>query len=276
MTIPFTKMNGAGNDFVVIDNRESIVPDKAKKEFVNKVCNRRFSVGADGVIFIENSDKANFRWDFYNSDGSTAEMCGNGARCAAQYAVDNKIAPLNMSFETIAGIINAEVSDKTIKVKLTQPHDFKQGRKVDLDSDSHSVDSINTGVPHAVLFLNDIETEDLKTIKPIGSAIRNHKEFAPDGTNVNLVQITGKDSIKIRTYERGVEDETLACGTGATAAAILAAKRERVVTPVTVEIASGCELKIHFDPSSNNDFGEVILEGPAEINFQGTLNSNLI
>ncbi len=277
MTIPFTKMNGAGNDFVVIDNRKSIVPDEAKEKFVEKVCNRRFSVGADGVIFIENSDsdKVDFRWDFYNSDGSTAEMCGNGARCAARYAVDNNIAQApNLSFETIAGIINAEVGDETIKVKLTQPHDFEQGRKVDLDSASHTIDSINTGVPHAVLFSDKID--DIKTIKPIGSAIRFHKEFAPAGTNVNLVEITGKDSIKIRTYERGVEDETLACGTGATAAAILAAKREKVAAPVKVKIASGCELKIHFNPSLDNGFGEVILEGPAEVNFQGTLNGNLI
>ncbi len=273
MTIPFTKMNGAGNDFVIIDNRESIVPDKAKVNFADKVCNRRFSVGADGVIFIENSDKADFRWDFYNSDGSSAEMCGNGARCAAQYAVDNKIASPNLSFETIAGIINAEVGDKTIKVKLTPPQDFQQDRKVDLDSGSHSIDSIDTGVPHAVLFSDNVKNED---IRAIGSAIRNHKEFAPAGTNVNLVELTGKDSIKIRTYERGVEDETLACGTGATAAAILAAKRKRVVAPVTVEIASGCELKIHFDPSLSNGFGDVILEGPAEINFQGTLNNNFI
>jgi diaminopimelate epimerase len=271
MTIPFTKMSGAGNDFVVIDNRKSLIQDEVKKAFAEKVCTPKASIGADGVIFVENSNNADFRWDFFNSDGSSAEMCGNGGRCVARFAVDNKIAPPNLSFETIAGIISAEVGDDTVKVKLTPPFDFRQNVEVNIGSDSRIVDCINTGVPHAVLFSDNVDAEDLQTI---GSAIRYHDVFVPSGTNVNFVEVTGKDSLKIRTYERGVEGETLACGTGATASAILAALRSKVVSPVNVSIKSGDVLKIYFDTSANNGFGDVFLEGTAETTFCGTLNGN--
>jgi diaminopimelate epimerase len=271
MTIPFTKMSGAGNDFVVIDNRQSIVQDKVKEEFVKKVCTPKASIGADGVIFVENSDRADFRWDFFNSDGSSAEMCGNGGRCVARFAVDNKIASPNLSFETIAGIISAEVGDETTKVKLTPPIDFRQNVEVNLESGSRIVDCLNTGVPHAVLFSDDVDAEDLQSI---GSGMRYHDVFAPSGTNVNFVEVTGKNSLKIRTYERGVEGETLACGTGATASAILAVTRGKVVAPVNVTIKSGDVLKIYFDSSSKDGFGDVYLEGTAETTFCGTLNGN--
>jgi diaminopimelate epimerase len=271
MTISFTKMSGAGNDFVVIDNREPVIQDAAKREFAQKVCAPKTSVGADGVIFIENSDKADFRWDFFNSDGSSAEMCGNGGRCVAQFAVDNKIAPPNLSFETIAGIISAEVGELTIKVKLTNPSGFRQNIKIKMESGSHAVDSLNTGVPHAVVFSDDVDAEDLQTI---GSTIRYDDAFAPAGTNVNLVEVTGKDSLKIRTYERGIEGETLACGTGATASAIMAAAKGKVVSPVNVLIKSGDVLKVYFDSSSKEGSGDVYLEGTAETTFCGTLSGS--
>ena len=260
-------MSGSGNDFVIIDNRVPVLDSKTKRDFASKVCTPKSSVGADGVIFIEKSDVADFKWDFYNNDGSSAEMCGNGGRCVARYAYENKIAPANLSFETTAGIITAEVNGATVKVKLTPPVDFKQGIDVDLNGVSYKVDSINTGVPHAIVYVDDLEAVD---IQAVGSGIRYHPKFAPAGTNVDWVQKKNGNSLSIRTYERGIEAETLACGTGAVASALLASYRKQVEPPVAVTVRSGDTLKIHFDPS-NQLIEDVILEGPAKIAFEGTL-----
>ncbi|GJL79689.1 MAG: diaminopimelate epimerase [Nitrospinaceae bacterium] len=267
MAIKFTKMSGSGNDFVVIDNRVPVVADEAKRDFASRVCAPKTSVGADGVIFIENSDVADFKWDFYNNDGSSAEMCGNGGRCVARYAYENKIAPSNLSFETTAGIITAEVSGHTVKVKLTKPADFIQNIDIDLNGVAYNVDSINTGVPHAIVYADDLEAVD---IQAVGHAIRFHPKFAPAGTNVDWVQKKNGNALSIRTYERGIEGETLACGTGAVASALLASYRKQVKPPVEVKTRGGDILKIHFNPSDKL-IEDVYLEGPAKITFEGTL-----
>lgn len=267
MNIPFTKMSGSGNDFVIIDNRKAIVADADKREFVRKVCTPKTSIGADGVIFIETSGKADFRWDFYNADGSSAEMCGNGGRCVARYAYEKKIAPQKMSFETIAGIIHAEVSGQNVKVKLTAPQNLRQNVEVALNGASYSVDSINTGVPHAVIFSPDVDKEDVQNI---GRGVRYHSVFAPAGTNVNLVQKKDAHSLKVRTYERGVEGETLACGTGVVASAILASCKKQVEPPVKVETRGGEILQVHFQ-QGNGAFSEVYLEGLTKTTFEGTI-----
>lgn len=267
MGIPFTKMSGSGNDFIIIDNRASLVADPEKREFVRKVCAPKVSVGADGVIFIEKSGKADFRWDFYNSDGSSAEMCGNGGRCVARYAYEKKIAPQKMSFETVAGIIHAEVDGSNVKVKLTPAKDLRQDRDVVLNGSPLRVDSVNTGVPHAVIYSPDVDAEDVANI---GRSVRFHAVFAPAGTNVNFVQKKDGHSLKIRTYERGVEGETLACGTGVVASAIAAACRGEVQPPVQVETRGGEILKVHFQPG-NGSFSEVYLEGLTKTSFEGTL-----
>ncbi len=267
MAIKFTKMSGSGNDFVVIDNRVPVMNPDAKRDFVSKVCAPKTSVGADGVIFIENSDKADFKWDFYNADGSSAEMCGNGGRCVARYAYENKIAPKEMSFETAAGIISAEVNGNSVKIKLTPPVDFKQNIELDLNGASLSVDSLNTGVPHAIIFADDLDAVDIQSV---GRSIRFHAKFAPAGTNVDWVQTRNGHSLKIRTYERGVEGETLACGTGVVASALLAAYRKQVQPPVEVETRGGETLKVHFQPS-NGLVEDVYLEGSAKIAFEGTI-----
>ena len=267
MKIPFTKMSGSGNDFVIIDNRVPVIDPDIKRDFVRKICALKSSVGADGVIFVENSDKADFSWDFYNSDGSSAEMCGNGGRCVARYAYEKGIAPKNSSFETLAGIITAEVSGPMVKVKLTPPQNLQQGLKVDFDGVSYEVGSINTGVPHAIVFSNDVDAED---IRGIGSGIRHHAIFAPAGTNVNLVEKKGEHSIKIRTYERGVEDETLACGTGAVASAILAFSGSTAASPVEVETRGGEMLKVYFEESNGAGL-TAWLEGLTKITFEGTI-----
>ena len=153
--IPFTKMSGTGNDFIIIDHRTPIVPVAEQQEFVSKVCRRRFSTGADGLIFIENSNTADFSWRFYNGDGSTAEMCGNGARCAARFAYMNDIAPRKMSFETIAGIVEAEIvgAEENVSLRMTDPFDFRMELSVVLDGEAQELFFVNTGVPHAVLFV---------------------------------------------------------------------------------------------------------------------------
>ncbi|VAX32055.1 Diaminopimelate epimerase [hydrothermal vent metagenome] len=267
MGIKFTKMSGSGNDFVIIDNRVPVMADETKRDFARRVCAPKTSVGADGVIFIENSDEANFKWDFYNNDGSSAEMCGNGGRCVARFAYENKIAPSHLSFETTAGIITADVNGPTVKVKLTKPKDFLQDISFDLGGVAYNVDSINTGVPHAIVYCDDLEAVDIQTV---GRSIRTHPKFAPAGTNVCWVQKKDGNALRIRTYERGIEAETLACGTGAVASALLASYRGQVEPPVEVETRGGDILKIHFK-ALNGLVEEVYLEGPAMITFEGTL-----
>ncbi len=267
MNIPFTKMSGSGNDFVIVDNREGQVADDIKVDFVKKVCERKSSVGADGVIFVENSDKADYQWDFYNNDGSSAEMCGNGGRCVARYAFEKGFAPAKHSFDTVAGIINAEVKGPMVKVKLTAPHGRKKALDVQFNGQQYEVDHINTGVPHAILFFDNVEEQD---VKDIGQHVRYHDVFAPAGTNVNLVEKKNGSALKVRTYERGVEDETLACGTGCVASALFAAARFQIESPVEVETRGGEILKVHIENGSGSE-PDVYLEGLTKITFEGRI-----
>jgi diaminopimelate epimerase len=274
----FAKLQGSGNDFVVIDNRDGKVEEFLRslnldiKEFAKKVCAFHTGVGADGLILIENPENPenHFKWQFFNSDGSVAEMCGNGSRCAVRFAFDEGIVGKEVRFETLAGVIKAYVLDggKRIKVQLTPPKDY---REVFLSLNAQSIEGyfINTGVPHFVAIVNDLESID---VKKLGRAIRFHPEFQPKGTNVNFVEREGEDAIRIRTYERGVEGETLACGTGATASAIVAYKKGIVSKkPVRVLTKGGEVLAIDFD----NDFREVFLEGGVVRVFDGFLRREL-
>ncbi|MBU1419026.1 MAG: diaminopimelate epimerase, partial [Proteobacteria bacterium] len=203
--IPFAKMSGTGNDFIIIDHRQHLVPEDMQAEFVSRVCRRMFSVGADGLIFIENSDKADFSWRFYNANGSVAEMCGNGARCAARFAFAKNIAGKKMSFETMAGIIEAEIlgDDGEVSLLMTPPFDFRTGIRLSLGGKERSFFFMNSGVPHAVLFVD--EGMEIP-VKEWGHEIRFHDMFQPAGTNVNFVQPLADGGIRVRTYERGVED----------------------------------------------------------------------
>ena len=274
----FAKLQGSGNDFVVIDNRDGKVEEFLRslnldiKEFVKRVCAFHTGVGADGLILIENPENPenHFKWQFFNSDGSVAEMCGNGSRCAVRFAFDEGIVGKEVRFETLAGVIRAYVLDggKRIKVQLTPPKDY---REVSLSLDTQSIEGyfINTGVPHFVAVVNDLEKIDV--IK-LGRAIRFHPEFQPKGTNVNFIEREGEDAIRIRTYERGVEGETLACGTGATASAIVAYKNGIVSKkPVRVLTKGGEVLAIDFD----DEFKEVFLEGRVVRVFDGFLRREL-
>jgi diaminopimelate epimerase len=264
--IPFSKLNGSGNDFLLIDNREDVMRGVDRLSFVAKVCDRSRSIGADGVILIEPSRRADFRWDFYNADGSRAEMCGNGGRCAARFAATRRIAGREMAFETLAGTLHASVRGRRVKLQMTRPRGLAVDRSLTLGGKKFSYSFLDTGVPHAVLFVPDASRVD---VAGIGRGIRRHKAFAPRGTNVDFVQpVDG--ALYVRTYERGVEGETLACGTGAVASGILAAVRGLVAPPVAVRTSGGEILTIHFDPK-RKDFGEIFLEGDTSWSCDGRI-----
>lgn len=266
----FTKMSGAGNDFILMDHRQPFMDIAAMPDFVRKVCRRRFSVGADGVIFLEDSDAADFRWRFYNADGSLAEMCGNGARCAARFALLRGIAPSRMRFETLAGMVEAEVEGDEVRVLLTVPRDLRLHLEIEAEGTDLTLHALDTGVPHAVLLTDDA---DSAPVVPLGRAIRHHAAFAPRGTNVNFVTLRPDGSLKVRTYERGVEDETHACGTGAVAAALVCAGLGMLSPPARIESSGGERLQVHFEPVPPGTVPErVYLQGPALVIYHGELD----
>ena len=267
MKIPFTKMSGSGNDFILIDHRKPFLKEDRTKEFVRKACRRRVSVGADGLILIEGSKKADFKWRFYNADGSEAEMCGNGGRCAARFAYLKGIAGPSLKFETLAGILSAEVNGKKVKLELTKPFGLKLDQTISVNGAEQIFSSINTGVPHAVLFVEDVEGAD---IIRLGRAIRYHSFFAPSGTNANFIRVGKGSHLCIRTYERGVEDETLACGTGAVASALIAAFKGLAKSPVTIETRGGEVLTVSFE-IQGKEVKSVFFEGDVHIIYEAEM-----
>ncbi len=267
--LSFYKMSGSGNDFIIVDNRSGLVGDNEGPGWARRLCRRKVSVGADGLILIEPPTMPNtdFKWRFYNADGSEAEMCGNGGRCAARFAYVNRIAGPGMTFETIAGLIRAEVTDHRVKLEITPPRDMRMDIKVLTNQGEYMVHFINTGVPHVVYFVSDL---DKVNATEWGRGIRFHAEFQPAGTNVNFVRVLDKHNISIRTYERGVEDETLACGTGSVAAAIIASLKHGTVPPVHVQTRGGEMLNVYFK-SGPGGISSVFLEGEARIVYEGLL-----
>jgi diaminopimelate epimerase len=266
-TIEFYKMSGSGNDFIIIDNRDLSLNVGNLPDFVRAVCRRQISVGADGLLLIEPSKSADFKWQFFNSDGSIAEMCGNAARCVARFSCLKGIAGGKMSFETLAGIISAEVNNDVVKVRLTDPSPVQSIGKLVIDDCQFVLDSVDTGVPHTVTFVDNLET---CTVFEWGRKIRRHESFQPRGTNANFAAVLGRHKMKVRTYERGVEDETLACGTGAVAAVLTAAERGLVDSPVDAIVQSGETLRIYFTRKDER-FCEIYLEGKVKIIYQGFL-----
>jgi len=266
--IKFSKLSGAGNDFLLIDNRQYILKDNLG-EFIRKVCRRGMSVGADGVILVEPSDKANFRMRYFNADGGEAETCGNGSRCVSRFAYLKGIAPAQMTFETLAGMYKAEVfTNGRVKVQISNPKDLRMDINLPMSFGNLPCHFINTGVPHVVVVIEDgLEAYDIFNV---GKEIRYHKEFAPAGTNANFVQVVGKDTVRIRTYERGVENETLACGTGSIASAMILNLLGKCNVPATLITQSGQILNISFD-IQGKDIKNVFLEGEARLVYEGEL-----
>ncbi len=271
--VRFAKMSGTGNDFILIDHRTPLIPRDQMSAFAAMVCRRRFSVGADGLILIEESENADFVWRFFNADGSEAEMCGNGARCAARFAYMHGIAPARMRFLTLAGIIEAQVADLEVAIRMTPPHSLEMERQLDVEGKSVVLHSVDTGVPHAVLFVDAIDRVD---VCGQGRVIRHHASFQPAGTNVNFVQVQPDGMLRVRTYERGVEDETMACGTGAVAAAIIAALHGRVRPPVQIQTSGGGRLTILFELASDQRIANVFLKGPAHVIYNGEITEEAL
>jgi len=261
----FTKMTGTGNDFIVMDARETSLGVDLSI-LARKVCTRRVSIGADGILAIEESGVADFILRIFNPDGSEAEMCGNGARCAALFAYHNGIASTPMQFETLAGLVEARIQgEDLVSIKMTQPKDIETGIELDVLDKRFMVHSINSGVPHAVVFIDDVENVQ---VDEIGRAIRMHQRFMPEGTNVDFVQVLKPGVIRVRTYERGVEKETLACGTGAVASAIISHWLKQCSDPVvTVEMAGG-RLYVDF-LETGGLYRDVWLKGKVERVYEG-------
>ncbi|MGA2176280.1 MAG: diaminopimelate epimerase [Verrucomicrobiota bacterium] len=267
MVIAFTKMNGAGNDFILIDNRAREI--RLQPAQIVRLCDRHRGAGADGVILLVPcaSGQADWAWDFYNSDGSCAEMCGNGARCFARFVRRLTGVDKPFRFETRAGVIAARFDGEKVTVSLTAPADLRLRRKILLGTGPAEIHSVNTGVPHAVLFVEDA---DKAMVQALGREIRHHALFAPRGANVNFVQVLGPGAIRVRTYERGVEGETLACGTGVTASALVTAELRGFKSPVQVQVQGGDTLEVSF-ARGNGRFAGVALTGPAEFVFEGRI-----
>ena len=267
MLLDFTKMNGAGNDFILVDNRERAL--KLSRDQIVRLCDRHRGVGADGVIILVPcaSGKADWAWEFFNSDGSVGEMCGNGSRCFARFVQRLTGTQGALTFETLAGVITARFHGALATVDLTPPRDLRLDERVLVGSDVQFVHSLDTGVPHAVLFVPDA---DKAKVLELGPAIRRHPHFAPRGTNVNFVQVLGPGRIRVRTFERGVEGETLACGTGVTASALISARVHQLGSPVRVQVQGGDELEASFSERDGH-FVDVRLTGPADFAFEGQI-----
>jgi diaminopimelate epimerase len=271
MEIHFSKLHGNGNDFIMIDEWEhTVIPDDMKGQFAAIYCDRRFGIGADGVIFLMRSEKSSLRMRIIQPDESEAEMCGNGIRCLAKFAFDAGYVKESCTVETLAGEIGVEMKYTedgfTATITMTPPmFDRKDipatGSGNYLETiEGYQVHAVNTGVPHAVIVVDAVDAVDLETIAP---KIRHHASFEK-GANVNFVERTGENDIRIRTFERGVEGETLSCGTGATASAAVASNLGLVGPVVNVETRGG-PLTIYL-----ND-GGAKMEGPATTVFRGII-----
>jgi diaminopimelate epimerase len=267
MRIAFTKMHGAGNDFVMLDNRAGEL--RLTTDQIVALCHRRFGVGADGVLLLEKPEDvatADARMVYFNADGSRAEMCGNGARCFTAFALAHGVGtPERLRFLTDAGPITATVRDDLITIQMTPPHGLRLRQTIPLRAGPALAHHVNTGVPHVVRFVDDVTKID---IRPEGAELRFHAAFQPKGANANFAQIMPDGLVVARTYERGVEDETLACGTGVTAVGILAHLVHGVKLPVRIRVASGDVLTVNF-AREGDAIRDVTLTGPAKTVFTG-------
>ncbi len=268
MLLHFYKMNGAGNDFIVIDNRDLDI--NLSKDEIEALCDRHRGIGADGLLAVEPAEKgADYKFRYYNADGGEAEMCGNGARCFGRFTahIGDEVSEV-VTFETIAGILSAEMIGEEVRIAMSDPFDLEMNADCQIDSLGADVHVLNTGVPHAVSFVDNLAELD---VIENGAAIRYHDRFSPNGTNANFATVLADNHIAIRTYERGVEGETLACGTGMCAAAIVHHILTGASSPIKVDVAGGDTLEIGFENDGNNNFSNVTLRGPADFVFEGDL-----
>lgn len=269
--LPFTKMHGSGNDFVVVDNRQGLIPENEVGAFTRAICRPHLGLGADGVVLIyEAQESADFRWRYINADGSDGDLCGNGAMCGARFAVDAGIAPAECTFETPAGLIRATVHDggPRVTVQVVDARVIGEGLALDDDPAVTAFDHVMVGVPHVVAMTSDADAK--ADLDAWGRRIRYHEAVGPAGANVNLVHRIDENTIRMRTYERGVEAETLACGTGSVASALVAARRGLVQQPVTVITSSRKPIRITWTPTKDGATG-IEMTGEATIVARGEI-----
>ncbi|MDJ1484674.1 diaminopimelate epimerase [Cytophagaceae bacterium YF14B1] len=259
MLLHFYKYQGTGNDFVIIDDRKQTFP--ISQELVAKLCDRRFGIGADGLMLLQNHPEYDFRMVYFNSDGNTSSMCGNGGRCLVRFAHALGIFKETTTFEAVDGLHEASVKDKLVYLKMNDV------RYVQHEA---GYDFLNTGSPHYVTFMEEVQSMTHDEIVKQGRAIRYNDYFGPKGgTNVNFVEFLPDNSLFVRTYERGVEDETYSCGTGVTACA-LAANFHQLKSPVQIRTKGG-DLQVAFNQVGEQEFTDIYLIGPAEKVFEGMI-----
>ena len=271
MLLHFYKMNGAGNDFIIVENLDLELSPLLDAEMIEALCDRHRGIGADGLLVVEPAaGDADYRFRYYNADGGEAEMCGNGARCFGRFTAHLSEPPLEcVRFETMAGILTAEMIEENVRIAMSAPQDLRLATAVAVAGLDVPVNFINTGVPHAVAFLPSVEALEECDVFTLGRAIRQHPAFAPAGTNANFAVVLEPGHIAIRTYERGVEDETLACGTGMVACALMHHLLSGAPSPIRVDVEGGDTLEIGFEKSGDQTFCNVTLTGPADFVFEG-------
>jgi diaminopimelate epimerase len=260
----FYKMSGTGNDFVLLDNRKGVFNEGLSK-LVPKLCHRRNGVGADGVLLLEYSAQADFGMRYLNADGGEVSFCGNGGRCIAWFAHTIGAVPGKMTFEAGDGLHRAEVNGSMVKLSMKDPDNFRLNFVLDLGSKGYAASYADTGVPHVVIPVMDLAQFP---VVETGRLIRHHQMFEPGGTNANFIELVDQHHLNIRTYERGVEDETLACGTGATAASVISGLQGRAASPVECLTHGGEALTVHFKKGDDR-ITEVFLEGAVSLAFKG-------
>lgn len=261
--MPFSKYQGTGNDFILIDNRSNAYTALSQKE-IERICDRRFSIGADGLMMLNHKVGYDFEMKYYNADGKLGSMCGNGGRCIALFAYDLGLRKNSLVFLASDGEHQAELEtgSKIVNLKMKDVAGYKE-------EDGHFI--VDTGSPHYVKFVNDVM--DIDVVKE-GTEIRYSEPFAKDGINVNFVEEKGTDEIIVRTYERGVEDETFSCGTGVTACAIVCHHNDVGYNDVTVTTKGG-KLVVKYDRSYENSYSNIWLCGPAVKSFDGIVEVDL-
>ena len=273
MKTSFTKMSGAGNDFVVIDNRSNAIADACA--FAKRACDRRWGVGADGLLLIENSTKADYRMMYYNADGSYGGMCGNGGRCISYLAHAKNISQKKHRFEALGHIYEAEIDGALVNLLMRDPVALRRNVLLQKSPGRIIGHYIDTGSPHVVIPFPQLRKlfQNLESVpvEGLGRKFRHNRHFYPNGANINFVEKVGAKTLRIRTYERGVEGETLACGTGAIASAIVGSLVWKMSPPITIVPASSVNLTVSFDRIAET-ICRVRLEGPVEVTFEGEIN----
>ncbi len=264
--ITFTKASGAGNDFVIVDKSRGDLRGEPSR-LAAALCSRHFGIGADGLLLIEPSSRADFTMRYFNADGSFGGMCGNGGRCAARYAALRGIAGMTMTFEALDFVYRAEVRGPSVRLAMKDPTRVRAHLRIATAREETAASFIDTGAPHLVIFDPALDDRDVVST---GRLLAHHAEFGTEGTNVDFVQLLGADRIAMRTYERGVEDETLACGTGSVASALIASLQFGLRSPVHVLTRGGEDLHVEF----RNEEGtprDIVLAGRAQMLFSGTV-----